>query len=97
MLLYKLVPRPIPLELMPPKLPIAFWHRSVNRTAMPKAAVDEHGKLGSRKDKIWTPEHAHAPAPARDTKLTKDLNETYLGRGVPTAFYAGHDAGTLLL
>jgi hypothetical protein len=67
----------------------AFW------TAMPKAAVHEHGDALSTESKIRSAQDLQMPTPTANMPTSQQARQSHFSREVPTRPNSCHDLGTL--
>lgn len=84
----------VPREFGLPKRDARFWNSTVAQTAVPKAAINEHGDLRGVEYKIRLSRHPRSAPPARDAMHAKQGDEPQFRRAVSARTNAGHPLGT---
>lgn len=86
----------VPPDLLYPERPIADWQAAVQRTAVPKAAINEYRKTALCKNEVRLSADRSAATPSFNSKLPKNTNKADLCRKVAMASDTSHYLGALL-
>lgn len=84
------VSKMIPFQLRTPVASVHSRRSAVDRTFVPKTAVDEYRHSIVHKNEVWFAREVRMSSPSSNGKTTENFEQSELGRGVSSSTDRGH-------